>query len=667
MPPSPSRTPKATRRMPERMRWALLWTALATVNAVAAESPPAAVPPAPATPPDGGLERSFNAPPSAVEVYTQGYARVTRAAPVSLSAGKTRLLTAPLPSSADLSSVTVLFAPEGGGRARTVVVETTYVETTLAKPGDDPVERQRRLRERTAAQTAAQRALARTRERIRALEAESQYAASMRQQVNKFALEGLAKDPTPPPATAEKYYTDAKTGLPILISELPPPTPLAERVRSGHAAVQAMRTIEAEYAERLHALQEEERAGLDAFERESRLLRELQGAPVERAKYENKLAVVLFAEAPARGTLSVAYNARGASWQPVYWGEVDLPGRTLSLDLFGLITQETGEDWNDVALAFSTARPDLGTDVPVLEAWRVGPGAAALAPPETPMPSRPGRRGAEAAFKPDGASASFQAVTRLAGAGTTFHARHKARIASDGRAHRIAGADWTTKFTVEHIAVPKVLPHAFMRATSAEAAPFNLLPGAVELSLDGRYVGRGWMEFTALGETMKLGLGIDENVQAQLKRRVSESDRQVRGGRVYARNVFDVKLLNLSKESVTLTVVDQVPVAMGDSINVTYGLETGKAAEHGDFPGQLKWTRELDAGATDTIAFEFGMDYAEGEREEVRKSIGKIQYRFNNVQNNDIDSALPADAAQQLNPNFTRNAAAASQAVDLTF
>ncbi|WP_320064857.1 DUF4139 domain-containing protein [Micromonospora sp. RTGN7] len=52
---------------------------------------------------------------------------------------------------------------------------------------------------------------------------------------------------------------------------------------------------------------------------------------------------------------------------------------------FGLVSQDTGEDWPECVLQLSTARPAAAAGVPELSPWyldRVRP-----APPQTPMPA----------------------------------------------------------------------------------------------------------------------------------------------------------------------------------------------------------------------------------------------------------------------------------------
>ncbi|HEX3729952.1 MAG TPA: mucoidy inhibitor MuiA family protein, partial [Opitutaceae bacterium] len=85
-----------------------------------------------------------------------------------------------------------------------------------------------------------------------------------------------------------------------------------------------------------------------------------------------KSVVVRFAAARAgRVELEVSYTVFGATWSPSYDARVSDAGRAVALGYFGQVRQSTGEDWKNVALTLSTARPSLGGSPPTLPAWSV--------------------------------------------------------------------------------------------------------------------------------------------------------------------------------------------------------------------------------------------------------------------------------------------------------
>ena len=73
------------------------------------------------------------------------------------------------------------------------------------------------------------------------------------------------------------------------------------------------------------------------------------------------------------GKLDVAlkYAVPGASWAPSYDARLQATERAVELGYFGLVRNGTGEDWSEIALTLSTARPGLGGGAPELSPWIV--------------------------------------------------------------------------------------------------------------------------------------------------------------------------------------------------------------------------------------------------------------------------------------------------------
>ena len=66
-------------------------------------------------------------------------------------------------------------------------------------------------------------------------------------------------------------------------------------------------------------------------------------------------------------TVSLIYQIPNVSWQPVYDARLDVKSEALNLVQYGSVWQRTGEDWEDVALTLSTARPSRGAGLPDMQ------------------------------------------------------------------------------------------------------------------------------------------------------------------------------------------------------------------------------------------------------------------------------------------------------------
>jgi uncharacterized protein (TIGR02231 family) len=67
----------------------------------------------------------------------------------------------------------------------------------------------------------------------------------------------------------------------------------------------------------------------------------------------------------------ISYLVYNASWIPKYDIRVFNKDKSMVINYFGVITQSTGEDWNETKLSLSTAVPSVGGNVPELNTQNV--------------------------------------------------------------------------------------------------------------------------------------------------------------------------------------------------------------------------------------------------------------------------------------------------------
>jgi uncharacterized protein (TIGR02231 family) len=271
----------------------------------------------------------------------------------------------------------------------------------------------------------------------------------------------------------------------------------------------------------------------------------------------------------------------------------------------GEVRQHTGEDWSDVALTLSTARPALGALVPELEPWfiRVGEpidhlveqeGAGGLyrkneasdlaarsaqtAPAAAPAPAEPIDHGG-AAF----AGSEFAAEYRIAGRG---------RVPADGSSHRFTIADRKLSSTLSVVATPRLAPVGYLIAAAKHEGEEPLLPGGVSVFRDGSYVGLAHLKLTAPGEEVKLSFGADDKVKIEY-RLVSDGESQeglISTDRRIERQYL-TKVANHHARALEITVFDQMPVSQDERIEVELLRSTTKPTETDveDRTGVLAW------------------------------------------------------------------------------
>jgi len=333
-------------------------------------------------------------------------------------------------------------------------------------------------------------------------------------------------------------------------------------------------------------------------------------------------AVDVNAETPGRLRLELTYVVPEASWRPIYDARLAENQKTVELGYNAVVVQKTGEDWTNVHLRLSTAQPQIGAQIPELEPLRV-----AFARPETR--ARLGvavRRLEEAAEEPEKALGLAEDVRTYAdisqepakvrtaavetkGISVVFDVPGREDIPSDANEHKTTIS--SAKFSVEpeHVAVPKLSPHVFVKCEILNDTDLALLPGKVNSYVGGNLVGAAHLEAVASKEKFELGFGVDQSVKVE-----REELRDVRGRsgifgryrRVARAYAFTVK--NNRPDPASLTVIDQVPVSRNEDVKVSVTRSTAPPTKETE-DGLLEWKVSLKPSEEKKFQFGYEVEY----------------------------------------------------------
>jgi uncharacterized protein (TIGR02231 family) len=361
----------------------------------------------------------------------------------------------------------------------------------------------------------------------------------------------------------------------------------------------------------------------DAQRKQRELDREIARLEQDKAqKPPNKLEVriELAAAAATKATLRVTYAVRNARWTPLYDARLDTGARdrkpALELVRRAEITQNTGEDWSNVALAVSTVRTARGGNAPDLKSLVVQypqvPRPAASASDSAAAPSMDRLRQFRfGAGKSDEAvmerAAEQQAVADVSGFQVVFKIPGRVSLgASEGaKSLRVSSATIAPDLAVR--AAPVLDPTAFLEASFKQTEDAPLLPGRVAIYRDGVFVGRGQMAAASKDETVRLGFGADDKIKIErnvLKRNEGSAGLIVTTSKTDER-AFKTTVRNGHDFPIRIAIEDQLPVSENEEIQVEMLSSTTppSATNVRDRRGVLEWAFEAKAGEVRDINF----------------------------------------------------------------
>ena len=341
--------------------------------------------------------------------------------------------------------------------------------------------------------------------------------------------------------------------------------------------------------------------------------------------------VTVRVSAAQAGSLDVAlsYTVPGASWVPSYDARVLSSDRAVNLGYFGIVRQNTGEDWKDVALTLSTARPGLGGAAPVLSVWNVDIFNPVLLR-QAEMNERRREMSAKSAM-PAAAAVNMQAFTtgsvdaangpvekdaELASAtieagatSASFKIATTSNVPSDNSPQKVPIMNTALKTAPEYLTVPKRLATAYLTAKVVNSSDFPLLAGAMNVFLDGTFVATSVLRTVMAGEKFDLALGADEGISVKHKRvnKFTEDTGLTNSGKRITYEYL-ITIQNNKRTAERVIVVDQLPISRNEKVVVRQVTPTAGELKPTD-EGSLKWTLDLKPGEKRELPVKFTIEY----------------------------------------------------------
>jgi uncharacterized protein (TIGR02231 family) len=354
-------------------------------------------------------------------------------------------------------------------------------------------------------------------------------------------------------------------------------------------------------------------------------LNQLQGGG-RRQRY----AAVIEVEVMQAGELTVelTYVVSKAGWQPLYDVRLLEEGAqwVLEVGYLAQVTQRTGEDWSDVALTLSTARPALAETLPELDPWYIGPVIEAARPRAKMMagvmaPAGPAammdemvtmKTAVKREVEEKEAEVALAAVD-TSGAAVTYQVPGAVTVPADGAPHKVAVARFELEPKLDYVTAPKLLEAVYRRAQVTNDSPYTLLPGPANLFAGDEFIGATEFELVAPQGEIELYLGPDDRIKVERELKRREVDKKLIGDKRRLHYAYEITLENLLPTEAKVTLHDQIPVPRHEDVKVKLA-SAEPAPDKQSKLNLLDWEFELDSGEKRVVGFGFTVEYPRGMR-----------------------------------------------------
>jgi uncharacterized protein (TIGR02231 family) len=318
-----------------------------------------------------------------------------------------------------------------------------------------------------------------------------------------------------------------------------------------------------------------------------------------RGDWSRRIVVDCRIASPGSLELSLVYNVPGAGWSPEYLIRYDTAKESIELTYNARIWQSTGEDWKDVAVTLSTARPQVGAAPPEMTPFY-------LQRVPRPLPRELRFKGAALpaqAVSDEAAVEEFEAEqpgAEIASSefAASFSVPQAVDLASGRDPRRVLILQGALTGKLSRYTAPRLSPNVFVKGDVVNTLEAPILAGPADVYIEtaaagaqgktSNFVGKEPLKAVATGQEFPVHLGIDQDIKVthklEKKEYLTKDGAPVRKIRFH----YLTTLESFKKGAVGVKLQDRVPVSAMKEIRVTnVDLEPKPTEERED--GILTW------------------------------------------------------------------------------
>ncbi|MEN8123452.1 MAG: mucoidy inhibitor MuiA family protein, partial [Bacteroidota bacterium] len=334
----------------------------------------------------------------------------------------------------------------------------------------------------------------------------------------------------------------------------------------------------------------------------------------------------LFVEEDTKVDLKLSYIIFNASWKPVYDLRALSTEKKMNVSYNAVISQTTGEKWEDVRLKLSTAQAHLSATQPELSPWYldfyVEPHFDKMMEVSRGRKERKKSKASMRSAKNDISEEAEEimepmlqpeAVVETGATSVVFAIPGKNTISDNGEEHKVGISVFEFDADFQYNSVPKISPFAFLTAKVKNTSDFPMLQGKSNVFLDNNFVTNSHIPLVAPNEKFNTSLGIDEGIKIEHKLiNKFHKDEGIFSKKAKISYEFKIIIKNNKITDENIVVEDQIPISQNNDIKVELiepkykdDIEKLKMTES----KFLKWEIKLNAEEEYVIPIKFHIEY----------------------------------------------------------
>ena len=304
---------------------------------------------------------------------------------------------------------------------------------------------------------------------------------------------------------------------------------------------------------------------------------------------------------------TLQYLVNSVSWQPAYDIRVKDVQSPLQIVLKAGISQNTGENWEQVKMRLSSNDPQIGNVKPELSTQflnlrqpivyqqdLIDKGNNRMDMEAMPMVA------AESGLNGMGAMPAQQLLQ------LTFDVQGLVYVVSENKIQYIELNQFQLPAIYGFAAVPKLSEDVFVTAKVQNNELISQLSGEASIYLNGVFTGKIQLSQQPK-DSLLLTLGKDRRLHARREMVKTLNSKSFFGSNKKELQTYELIVTNTSKEKITMLVEDQIPVSTQSDLEVK--LISSDQAIHAIETGKLSWNISLEPKQVKNIRFSYELIY----------------------------------------------------------
>jgi uncharacterized protein (TIGR02231 family) len=307
----------------------------------------------------------------------------------------------------------------------------------------------------------------------------------------------------------------------------------------------------------------------------------------------------------------ISYFTPECGWSPSYNIYNNGIGQSIRLDYKARVLNLSGEYWQHVKLQLVTGYPIRSLTAPELETWSLS----------YRQQKRSGKVYGEVSNGTEGTLSKSQ-IKNGAPISGSYKGDREIELEEGQLTFPITGI-WDVPsslmpFSVEvaqhdlnarfsYRVVPKIDASAYLIAQIGDWEELKLIEGETNVFYNQQFMGKGYLNPFAAGDTLELSLGSDPNLQVTRVKKKDFSDRKIIGLQLVEKMAYEIDIRNLYKKEIDIEVIDQVPISAQEEITIKTDELDG--ASQDEVNGKLVWNLKIPAQQTVKIKMGFTVRY----------------------------------------------------------